>query len=230
MKNRLIALLVLIIIVGIPALAYWYFMHKNVASLEISVGSGSRVRVELRGSFRADFLPLADRLLHYEQDCDSRCVFSPIPPAEYTISITGEGISPLSDTVEIRTGEVLRREFSLTQSLQNDILTTIPALVTEDELVILSEDIQKDTPDVVLIGGDMSRRIWGYRNTGDGTQIGTISDNKFIPIKNFPVHFSAIEIDPYNAVLMAHRDLGNTLLMTLDFSHILETRLPADAS
>ena len=53
MKARLIALAILLVLIGGPIGLYWYFMQKNISSLEIGFGSGITAQVELRGTFSA---------------------------------------------------------------------------------------------------------------------------------------------------------------------------------
>ena len=226
MKARLIALVILLVLIGVPIGLYWYFMQKNISSLEIGFGSGITAQVELRGTFSASFLPLADKMLSYTQTCESVCTFSPIPPALYTVHITSEGMMPTEAVFSLKTNEKQHHQFILNRALALTPITP-PSRLSPDEIILLQDTIQEKNPGVTVIGGDFSGRIWAYRTMGQGVQIGSInSDDSFIPLKNFPSYFSHIELDPYGRSLVAYRDAQHALLMTLDFAEILETMLP----
>lgn len=101
MRARIISLFILLVLLGIPLTAYWYFMYHRVASLTLKFTHSSPVSVTMRGTTGISWLPLFDRFLSFEKVCESVCEWSPLPPAQYEIHIQGENIVPLSDQVTL---------------------------------------------------------------------------------------------------------------------------------
>ena len=117
MRARLLAFLILILLVAIPAGAYYYFTSRSIASLEISAGSGVIFTARLTGSFGVDGLPLADRALSYSQECVSQCSIAPILPARYTLTLVSSGQTDISDTILVDTADQLTRSYGFTRDI-----------------------------------------------------------------------------------------------------------------
>ena len=117
MRARLLAFLILIVLVAIPAGAYYYFTSRSIASLEISAGSGVIFTARLTGSFGVDGLPLADRALVYSQECISQCSITPILPARYTLTLVSSGQTDVSDIILVNTADQLTRSYGFTRDI-----------------------------------------------------------------------------------------------------------------
>lgn len=117
MHARLLAFLILIVLVAIPAFGYYYFTSRAIASIEISAGSGVIFTARLTGSFGVDGLPLADRALSYSQGCVSRCLFTPILPARYTLTLVSSGQTDVSDTILVTTADQTTRSYAFTHDI-----------------------------------------------------------------------------------------------------------------
>ena len=61
-------------------------------------------RVSLEGTLQYEYFPLLDTVFSYEKDCINECVFSPIPPLQYSLKITGSGRVDTIDTLTLKTG------------------------------------------------------------------------------------------------------------------------------
>lgn len=109
MRARIFALLILVILVGLPILGYWYFFVKQTSGIMLSFGSGVTAEVSLRGTFSHSWLPLADRALSFSQRCESVCTFDTIPPATYSLRIVAEGFAEVTDTIALQSGEHIER-------------------------------------------------------------------------------------------------------------------------
>lgn len=120
MRARLFALLILVLIIGIPAGIYWYFFTKNTASITVSVVSGEDIHIRIAGTLDNENLPLADRLLELEQDCSEVCVFSPVAPIRYRITLTSPGKATIEEDIVVGVGE----DKSISYRLQDDIIIT----------------------------------------------------------------------------------------------------------
>lgn len=122
MRARLLAFLILILLVAVPAFAYYYFTARSIASVDISAGSGVIFTARLVGSWDIDGLPLADRALSYSQDCISRCTIAPILPARYTLMLVSSGQTDISDNLIIHTADQLSRAYVFTRDI---VFTTV---------------------------------------------------------------------------------------------------------
>ena len=88
MRARLYAVLILVLLIGIPAVLYWYFFTENTASLTVRTTGAGEFQIELAGTLDNDSLPLADRLLSVQKRCKTECTIAPIAPIRYTVTLT----------------------------------------------------------------------------------------------------------------------------------------------
>ncbi len=129
MRARLFALLILIILLAIPAWAYYYFTSRSISWIDIFGGSGVIFTARLAGSFGVDGLPLADRALSYSQECITRCVIAPILPARYVLTLVSSGQTDISDTLIINTADRLTRSYSFTRDITFSLVGNISSIV-----------------------------------------------------------------------------------------------------
>lgn len=127
MRARILAFLILVLLVLIPALAYYFFTSRSIASIDISAGSGVIFTARLVGSWGVDGLPLADRALSYNQDCTSRCMIAPVLPARYMLTLVSSGQVDIADTIIINTADQIIRSYSFTR----DIVFTMIANISD---------------------------------------------------------------------------------------------------
>ncbi len=111
MRARIFALIILIVLIGIPAGAYYYFTTKQIASIEIHAGTGVVYEAHLSWSFGVDDLALADKALSYTQSCIWVCIFRPVLPARYTIILTASGKLDIDDTIMVNTADTIIRSY-----------------------------------------------------------------------------------------------------------------------
>ena len=117
MRARFFAFIILLLLVAIPGFVYYYFTSRSIARFDISVGSGVIFTARLVGSWGVDGLPLADRALIYSQECVSHCMFSPILPARYTLTLMSSGQVDISDTLIINTADQVTRSYGFTHDI-----------------------------------------------------------------------------------------------------------------
>lgn len=73
--------------------------------------------VSLKGSFKYEYFPLLDKAFSYQSTCQKSCIFSPIPPLEYSLTITSTGSENISDILTLRTGDSQKYSVELIPSL-----------------------------------------------------------------------------------------------------------------
>lgn len=56
-------------------------------------------------------MPLADKMLSYEQNCTDSCIVSPIIPANYTLLIKQSGKIDIHDEINMPAGSNLERKY-----------------------------------------------------------------------------------------------------------------------
>jgi hypothetical protein len=117
MRARILALFILILLIVIPAFAYYYFTSRSIASIGVSAGSGVIFTARLVGSFGVDGLPLADRALSYTQECISQCIFVPVLPARYVLTLVSSGQVDISDTIIVDTADQIDRSYVFTHDI-----------------------------------------------------------------------------------------------------------------
>jgi hypothetical protein len=141
MSPRILALIILIIFLGIPAGAYYYYTERSVSSIEISVENAENYRVDLQGTLKARYLPLADKLLKFSDDCTGICTIGPIAPLDYQITLTSSGRVTLTDTIELQSGEkkILKYQFSLDPEISVVPESDIDPKILESKIQSLNE-------------------------------------------------------------------------------------------
>lgn len=102
MRARIFALFILVLLLGVPAFLYWYFLERTPSTLTLVIPGGESAHVELDGNLAYKYFPLADKVLHFSQVCTDRCTFGPIPPVPYKMTVTRDGVPDLSDTLTLR--------------------------------------------------------------------------------------------------------------------------------
>lgn len=140
MKARFIAVLILLVLIGLPILGYWYFFRANISSVQILVGSGVTAEISLRGALSYGWLPLADKALEYNKTCNEICEFSPILPTKYSLHISAENFANFSDNFSIKNGEKIIKNYSLVKTANYNAIT-IPEPLSADEKILRNEDI-----------------------------------------------------------------------------------------
>jgi hypothetical protein len=193
MRARILAGLILILLVVVPAWLYYHFTVRQVASIEIRVSSGSVFSVDMIGSFGIDGLPLADRALVYHQDCISSCMITPVLPARYNISITSSGQITLYDTVSINTADRVSREYVFQKDISLTPVTgAYQSLISSGSIwhvrtssgsfVLQWEDLIEDIRFTDAIDLDHDTRL-GYIDA---------TDSKKLSLGNFPLGQSVL--------------------------------------
>lgn len=154
MRARILAILILLVLLVIPASLYYYITTQNVARMTITVGEGNRYTAKLLGTFGLDGLPLADKALIYEKDCSDICIFSPIIPARYTLTLTSSGKTSLTDTLVIRTGDKIARSYVFTNDV---IITPVGTIVANESQIatIIENAKNKNIGEFTPVGMDI---------------------------------------------------------------------------
>lgn len=105
MKPRTLAVIIFILLILLPLGLYWYFYKSKVTSLILESNRNVPFTVSLKGSFKYKYFPLLDKPFFYQSTCQKSCIFSPIPPLEYGLTITSTGSESIADTVLLQTGD-----------------------------------------------------------------------------------------------------------------------------
>lgn len=169
MRARLIALIILLLMVALPLGLYFYFTSSRISSVQVTVGSGTTARVDLRGTFWLDGLPLADSVLSYSQECYESCVIAPVLPAEYRLVLSSTGNVAIQDTLTIHPSEAVTRSYVLVKDVWFAQVGTVSQKSPEipSELSMLTG--------MTLIGTDMRGQVWISKEGIGTTEIATFS-------------------------------------------------------
>lgn len=224
MRARLFALFILLLLVGLPLLAYWYFFTDRIASVKITVPGGTHFSVELQWTLSSDWLPLADKFLVYHQDCDGLCEFSPIPPVVYSLTLTSTGKVTLEDTFVLKTGEKKSLSYMLNDDVAIREFTT--SILNDDLGLSLVENANSTlswTFDLVWVG--QKNQIFATRKQGTMRQLWLLSSEKFIPFRSLLADMWEVHLDTTRRFFLIHLLSGRTLILATDMSKEIETIL-----
>lgn len=188
MRSRLFALVILVLVVGIPLSVYWYFFTKNTASLTLILPWDVSYTVELRWTLDNANLPLADQLISLGKECTGTCVFAPIAPISYALILTSTWKTQIQEDIIIPVGEDITRSYEL----QDDI-TIAPTVLSQlgspaIASAIIANAQLKDTDYLYrLIGIDRDNIVYAERKSLSWKrELGTLSLDKFTPMWVFP--------------------------------------------
>ncbi len=117
MKPRTIALIIFILLILLPLVLYWYFYKSKVTSIIFENITDVSYTINLKGAFKYKYFPLLDQAFSYQSTCTKSCIFSPIPPLEYSLTITSTGSEEISDTLISKPGDSIKYQVHLIPSL-----------------------------------------------------------------------------------------------------------------
>ena len=171
MRSRILAIIILILLVALPAFLYFYFTTHKIAKITISTSSRVSFSVNLLGSFGVDGLPLADKFLSYQKKCTDICEISPILPARYTIILTASGKTTLTDSIVVNSGENITRTYIFNDDIQ---IVPVKTLLVDDALPIsLVENARlRGWWEFIIIGTDIKNKIWVIKKWENSSQVG----------------------------------------------------------
>lgn len=230
MKARFIAIVILLCLVGLPIFGYWYFYRSNIASVEVVLGVGMSADIRLKWTFSQSWLPLADRAVDYRAKCEEKCVFSPVLPADYTLSVISDDFSEFSENFSVKSGQYITRQISLTKKAEF-MEVSVPQPLTADEKILRNDDIREVLgQDFSLINKSISGDFWIVKNTDSGVSVGIFQWNNFLEKISFPSHFSSISLDFYGNILIFSHSENEKTFFHIPSETILNVKIPENFS
>lgn len=219
MRSRLFAIFILILLLGLPFYAYWYFYRDQVSSIVFLSDSGnSPFTVHLRGTLDFSYLPFSDKIFEYQSTCLSSCIFSPIPPLRYTLTLSSSWMSTIEDVISLSKKE----EFKYLVHLEkNPIFEKVGRISQWDQA--LAESLVENanihfTGSFMSIAQIPSGKIYATRKTQNGSEVGILTPDIFSPLFSLPFVPKKAILDISGKFLILERDLNNQFLISLDGS------------
>lgn len=126
-SNRLLSLLVLILIFASGYGIYYYFFVANVGNLSLIINGAESVSASITSEFQNS----------YTLDCKRTCVFSGIPPVNYSITIKKAGYREVNQDIKLSRGEskkvviTMEKEVKLTALQEGSGSVSIPDIDPE---------------------------------------------------------------------------------------------------
>lgn len=164
-------------------------------------------------------------MLDFQKDCETSCVFGPISPANYTLTISADGFSPWQENFVLKNGEKISKNIELTRMTTfSKVELSLP--LSSDEKILRTDDVREILgSQFSVIDRDSRGRLLLVKTENASTSFGIFRDNNFLKIIDFPYHFSEISFDYYHDIVIFKTNSG-AILMTIDTENILETSLP----
>jgi hypothetical protein len=136
MRPRFLALLILGIFTLLPGTLYWYFYRENISAIIFKNPQNINYRVRLEGRFSLSYFPLLDRVFVYESLCRDACIFSPLPPLRYELTLMSSGRVTVTDSIELDSGETKKYIFKLAPGLESKVVDFFSPELFEDPSII----------------------------------------------------------------------------------------------
>ncbi len=209
MRARIIALIVLVILIGIPLGGYWFFMIRQESSLTIQSRSLEDFSVHMRGSLDYGFLPLADKFLEFHQECHEVCILSPLPPVKYQIILSSTG--NISSVLEV---EILAWE---TQSI---IYESLPDIISTPIQNTVSE-VTKDLPSELTFLSKVWSSSLAIQRTQDNISLGFYANGKYRLVRELYGNIKNISMDTSDQYIVIEQNSTITLI-SKDFQNEIE--------
>ena len=130
MRIKIFAILLLLLLVGLPVWLYWYIFSVHTSGIIFLADRDQIFRVKLVGNFSFEYFPLFDKVFHYESTCQGSCIFRPVPPLTYTLTLTASGYTPITDDIALSFSEEKKYRPHFTPALSYQKIDHI----TEDPL------------------------------------------------------------------------------------------------
>lgn len=196
MRARVIALLLLIILIGVPICLYWIFFQKNTASLLIQTTSDIPYTVSLKGVLDSNFFPLINRLVSYEKECSSNCVIESIIPIEYELSIKSPWKLDFEDSLILWKNESRKLLYTPIGDVQILAYTWV-FNDSENESRKLIDHAQSNTPwfSYKYIWVGLDGQVFAERNSLGRRELWIITLSSFQPIWKIPDEVWVIWLD-----------------------------------
>ncbi|EKD29381.1 MAG: hypothetical protein ACD_78C00428G0002 [uncultured bacterium (gcode 4)] len=113
MSNRLLSLFVLVLIFASGYGIYYYFFVANVGNLSLIINGAESVSASITSEFQNT----------YTLDCKRTCVFSDIPPVNYSITVKKAGYREINTSTKLNRSESKKVVITMEKEVK---LTTLP--------------------------------------------------------------------------------------------------------
>ncbi len=219
MRSRLFALLILILLVGLPLLGYWYFYRDQVSSIVfLSPSNSIPYTVHLRGTLGFSFLPISDKIFEYQSTCTSSCIFSPVPPLQYSITITSTWMSTIEDEITVSK----KNEYKYPVHLEKNIIFENLGKQSEWNMALVNELIANANTylswSFLGVAQIPSGKIYAIRSLKNKNEIGILTADLFNPLFTIPFLTKSAWIDLSQKFLILERSSLDRFLVSLDGS------------
>ncbi len=160
MRPRVLASVILLIFLIAPVVLYWYFYEQKITALIFQSDNNTPYTVSLQGSLEYKYFPLLDKIFSYESICTGSCIFSPIPPLKYSITLSGSGKESVFDTVILAPWDSHKYRVSLKPTLHTEKMTLLSPEKNDEWKDYLWLDQEGNS--VFLRMDSTSQKIWVY--------------------------------------------------------------------
>lgn len=227
MRARLFALLILVLIIGIPTGIYWYFFTKNTASLTLSVVPKSSFIIQLDGIIDNKNLPLIDGLIHIDRQCTDTCTISPIAPLPYRLTIKSPWKSPIQADIDVWVNE----NKILTYTLLDEVVfesSVYQSGWSYDTARNVMDNVLKMNSDIwyTLVWIDNQERVYVLRDTFWRRELGILGMDRFTSLYVIPPWVGDFTLDLLWQYLLAPIWDTGTLILSLDGQQRKELPFP----
>lgn len=224
MQSRVLAIIILLVLIGLPVLIWWIFFQKSTSYVVVNVGSGITANVSLKWTFSNNFFPVADKIMEFSQNCENICRFGPIAPIKYNLEIKSPDFVDLTDEFVLANGQTLEKNYILTPKINYEFSDFTPE--TESQKSEIQDEIHSKNPNLTYLGTDLKWRKWVIFLDNSTTSLWFLRWDNFISLKNFSQIFGKIEFfRENNAFIFYNYSLDEAIFVDIDLQNILEIKL-----
>ncbi len=204
MRTRIIALIVLAMLIGIPTYLYWHYYKKNISSFIFLIDNNEPFTVSLVWRLEYRYFPLLDQVFHYKSTCTSSCIFTPIPPLIYDLRISTPWREDIVDRVVLKTGESKKYQVALPQAVFFERVASMPHAIPAFNMESYTS-----------IGVSSKGKVIAIENKLEGGSAWVIHNGKFISLFRSPASLLGSYLDASREFLISPNSQTHQLLFRL---------------
>lgn len=213
MRSKILAFLILAIFLVVPGSVYWYYYHIKVSSASFAASEDIDFTVSLQWTLNYAFLPFADKALAFSQKCHTSCTISPIPPVDYSFTITADGKTAISDTLSLSHEKSYNYTFELLQEVKFEKVADFLYDESLPQTLALNAN-DTFTGSYISLWVLRNKHNFALRNNENTSEIGTITPDKFSPLFTLPFSFVSGRTDLSKNYFILERTSGEQYIVS----------------
>lgn len=181
------------------------------------IPNGGPVSIQLHWTLAYKYFPLADSVLQFSQVCDQKCTLGPIPPVDYSMTLSRDGTADISDWFHLGVWEQKIYELPKIQKFTTEKIGNISSDDTLGNSLIGNAQIHIDQ-NISYLGTLKSGKIFGMRSLEKSTDIGIVTLDTFNSLMSFPFPIFSGKLDASKEFFILQKSKNEQDILSIHLS------------